>query len=98
MGHVPITCFVQVLYFLLREKHKSYSLLEDRRVRNIKQHILKENQPNKKISENDELKSTNQSLTNFAPLQSSVIGVESRKQMVFNWWGSLKLVPQMKHI
>ena len=33
MGHVPITCFVQVLYFLLREKHKSYSLLEDRRVR-----------------------------------------------------------------
>ena len=98
MGHVPITCFVQVLYFLLREKHKSYSLLEDRRVRNIKQHILKENQPNKKISENDELKSTNQSLTNFAPLQSPVSGVKSRKQMVFNWWGSLKLVPQMKHI
>ena len=43
-------------------------------------------------------KSTNQSLTNFAPLQSPVIGVESRKQMVFNWWVvGLKLVPQMKH-
>ena len=27
--------YFQVLYFLLREKHKSYSLLEDRRVRNL---------------------------------------------------------------
>ena len=71
MGHVPITCFVQVLYFLLREKHKSYSLLEDRRVRNIKQHILKENRLINKISENDELKKYEPVINKFCALPIS---------------------------
>ena len=33
--------YFQVLYFLLREKHKSYSLLEDRRVRNYELYLSK---------------------------------------------------------
>ena len=31
----PNSAKLQVLYFLLREKHKSYSLLEDRRVSSL---------------------------------------------------------------
>ena len=65
--------FLQVLYFLLREKHKSYSLLEDRRVRSKTTSI--KNQFIIKISEQDDSKKGDiKSLTNFEPLQSPVSG------------------------
>ena len=52
---------LQVLYFLLREKHKSYSLLEDRRVSSLCSCSIWQNE--EKVATSHEIRKSKESLT-----------------------------------